>query len=78
MGEGDRHLVETARRGPATGKMFVPWDGNGLTVKRIEIVPNADPPRLQLVTANPEYSGYTCEARDVHFVGKALWKVRRV
>ena len=78
-GEGDRHLVATARRGgPTTGEMFVPWDGNGVMVKRIEIVPNADPPRqLRLITAKPEYTGYTCEAQGVHVVGKVLWNVRR-
>ncbi len=34
-------MVDVARRVPATGEMFVLWDGNGLVVKRIEVVPNA-------------------------------------
>ena len=76
--EGDRLMVDTARRVPATGEMFVLWDGNGLVVKRIEIVPGADPPRLRLLSANPYYDDYTCDAHDAHVVGKVLWTVKRV
>ena len=38
LSEGDRLLVDTARRRPATGEMFVLWDGGGLVVKRVEYV----------------------------------------
>ncbi len=38
LSEGDRLLVDTARRVPATGEMFVLWDGDGLVVKRVERV----------------------------------------
>ena len=36
MREGDRVVVDTARRLPATGELFVLWDGDGLVVKRGE------------------------------------------
>ena len=55
MREGDRLVVDTARRVPATGEMFVLWDGNGLVVKRIETVREPGPPRLRLISANPDY-----------------------
>ena len=80
LSEGDRLLVDTARRVPETGEMFVLWDGAGLVVKRIERV-HADggaAPGLRLKSANPEYADYTCLAEDVHIVGKVLWTVRRV
>ncbi len=38
LSEGDRLQVDTARRVPETGEMFVLWDGNGLVVKRVEHV----------------------------------------
>ena len=78
MREGDRLVVDTARRVPATGEMFVLWDGNGLVVKRIETVREPGPPRLRLISANPDYTPYTCHAQDAHIVGKVLWTIRRV
>ena len=77
MREGDRVMVDTARRRPATGEMFVLWDGNGLVVKRIETVREAGPPRLRLISANPDYAPYTCLAEEAHIVGKVLWTLKR-
>ena len=76
--EGDRLLVDVARRTPGTGEMAVLWDGTGLVVKRVEIVSGEDPPRLRLLSANPDYSVYTCLAEEAHVVGKVMWMVRRV
>ncbi len=80
LSEGDRLLVDTARRVPETGEMFVLWDGAGLVVKRVERLPAGDdaPPRLRLKSANPGYDDYTCLADEVHIVGKVLWTLRRV
>lgn len=79
LSEGDRLLVDTARRVPETGEMFVLWDGNGLVVKRVEHVrADGGAPELRLKSANPDYDDYTCLAEDVHIVGKVLWTVRRV
>ena len=78
MREGDRVMVDTARRMPATGEMFVLWDGTGLVVKRIEAGRDADPPTLRLISANRDYPPYTCLAENAHIVGKVLWTLRRV
>ncbi|MCY4495836.1 MAG: S24 family peptidase [Rhodospirillaceae bacterium] len=79
LSEGDRLLVDTARRVPETGEMFVLWDGGGLVVKRVEHVrADGGAPELRLKSANPDYADYTCLAEDVHIVGKVLWTVRRV
>ena len=71
--DGDRLLVDTSRRTPATGEMAVLWDGGGLVVKRVEIVPRTDPVRLRLVSANPAYPPYTCLADEAHMVGTVIW-----
>ena len=79
LSEGDRLLIDTARRVPETGEMFVLFDGNGLVVKRVEHVPaDGGAPELRLKSANPDYADYTALASDVHIVGKVLWTVRRV
>ena len=76
--DGDRFLVDTGRRTPVTGEMAVLWDGGGLVVKRVEIVPRTDPPRFRLVSANPTYPPCTCLADEAHMVGTVLWVLRRV
>ena len=76
MREGDRLLVDTARRSPATGELFVLFDGTGLVVKRIEMVPGEA--RLRLLSANPAYGPYTALGDEVHIVGKVVWVLRRM
>lgn len=79
LSEGDRLLVDTSRRVPATGEMFVLWDGNGLVVKRVErVADDGAEPGLRLKSANAEYADYVAPAGDVHVVGKVLWTVRRI
>ena len=77
MREGDRLVVDTARRVPAAGELFVLWDGDGLVVKRVEPAREPGAAKLRLLSANPAYPPYTCLAADVHIVGKVLWKVTR-
>ena len=76
--DGDRLLVDTGRKTPATGEMAVLWDGTGLVVKRVEAVPRADPPRLRLISANPAYDPYDCLADEAHMVGTVIWVLGRV
>ena len=77
VSDGDRLLVDLARRTPGTGEMAVLWDGSGLVVKRVEVMPHEEPARLRLHSANPEYEPYTCLAEEAHVVGKVVWTVRK-
>ncbi len=80
--DGDRIVVDVSRRLPATGETFVLWDGIGLVVKHVEVVrgdvvDEDEPPRLRLISANPDYVPYSCLVEDAHILGKVLWAVRR-
>lgn len=77
ISDGDRLLVDLARRTPGTGEMAVLWDGSGLVVKRVEVLPHAEPPRLRLHSANPDYEPYSCLADEAHIVGKVIWTVKK-
>ena len=77
ISDGDRLLVDLARRTPGTGEMAVLWDGSGLVVKRVEVLPHEEPPRLRLHSANPDYQPYSCLAEEAHIVGKVVWTVRK-
>ena len=61
--DGDRLLVDTGRKTPATGEMAVP---------------RADPPRLRLISTNPAYDPYDCLAGEAHIAGTVIWTLRRV
>ena len=78
MREGDRVVVDTARRQPAIGELFVLSDGAGVVVKRVETVRETDPVRLRLLSANPDYAPYTCLAEEARIIGKVLWTIKRV
>ena len=78
ISDGDRLMVDIARRAPGTGEMAVLWDGGGLVVKRVEMLPHSEPPRLCLHSANPDYEPYTCLAEEAHIVGKVVWTLRRM
>ena len=75
ISDGDRLLVDLARRIPGTGEMAALWDGSGLVVKRVEVMPHEEPAKLRLHSANPDYESYTCLAEEAHIVGKVVWTV---
>jgi phage repressor protein C with HTH and peptisase S24 domain len=58
--------------------IFVIWDGLGLVAKRVEHVPNSDPPKVIIKSVNPEYETYERDAEEVHVTGRVLWTARRV
>lgn len=78
LSDGDRLLIDSSRQIPATGEMFVLWDGNGLVVKRVELgADDSGKPALLLKSANPDYADYTVPLSEAHLVGKVLWTIRR-
>ncbi|WP_428098139.1 S24 family peptidase [Candidatus Rariloculus sp.] len=77
LSEGDRLVIDTARRRPTTGELCVLWDGNGLAVRRVEIVHGTEPAQWRLTTANPNYAPIMRLAREARIVATVLWIFRR-
>ena len=77
LSEGDRLVIDTARRRPTTGELCVLWDGNGLAVRRVEILHGTEPAQWRITTANPNYAPTTCLAREAGIVATVLWMYRR-
>ena len=50
----------------------------GLVVKRVEVMPQTDPPKLRLISANLAYEPDDCLASEAYIAGTVLWTVRRV
>jgi len=75
---GERVAVDTSHRIPSPPGVYVLWDGFGLVLKRVEIVPGTDPVRVRLMSINPAYPAYEVPLADVHIngrvIGKWVWK----
>ena len=75
---GERLLVDTNKRIPSPPGVYVLWDGFGLVLKRVEILPGATPPRLRIKSINPSYAEYERPMDDVQIngrvIGKWTWK----
>ena len=75
---GDKVLIDTQRRSPTPPGVFVLFDGLGLVAKQVEHVPNTEPPRLAITSANPRYQRYDRTADEVSIVGRVVWFARRM
>lgn len=75
---GDKVLVDTSRRAPTPPGVFVLFDGLGLVAKQVEHVPNSDPPKLAITSANPRYQRYDRTAEEVNIIGRVVWFSRRM
>jgi phage repressor protein C with HTH and peptisase S24 domain len=78
LSSGDRILIDTSQRVPVPPGIFVIWDGMGLVAKRVEHIPNSEPPKVVIKSVNPEYQAYERIAEEVNVVGRVVWAARRL
>ncbi|MFC7540393.1 helix-turn-helix transcriptional regulator [Siccirubricoccus deserti] len=78
IASGDRILVDTSQRVPVPPGIFVIWDGMGVVAKRVEHVPNSDPPMVVITSVNPQYQTYERLADEVNIIGRVVWMARRL
>ena len=78
LSSGDRILIDVNRQVPVPLGIFVIRDGMGFVAKRIEHVPNSEPPKVVLESLNPKYDSYEQLAEEVRLVGRAVWVSRRL
>lgn len=74
---GERVLVDTGDRLPSPAGAFALWDGFGLVIKYVEIVPSSEPAMVRLISRNAIFDTYERPVEDVHIngriIGKWLW-----
>lgn len=68
--DGDFVFIDETKRNPRMPGIFALWEGDGITIKRIEIVANSSPLRLRLIPENDRYSAYEQNADDVQIIGR--------
>lgn len=74
---GDRVLVNMGDKRVSQPGLFVLWDGDGTVVKRLELVPNSKPQKLNRISDNPLHKPYEVIAQDTMIVGRVVWYARR-
>jgi phage repressor protein C with HTH and peptisase S24 domain len=75
---GDVVLVDLARRSPTPPGIFVLFDGMGLVAKRLEHIPNHDPPKVRVISDNTFYSAYERTADEISIIGRIRWFAREI
>lgn len=76
--DGDIVLVDMDRAAPTPPGVFVLHDGIGLVAKRLEHIPNSDPPIVKVISDNKTYSLYERTADEVNIVGRVRWFAREI
>ncbi len=73
---GQRILVDTGDRKPSPPGIFVVWDGLGLVVKRVQMLPHSDPVRVKITSDNPKYDPYERTIDEAYIQGRVLGQWR--
>lgn len=75
---GDQILVDTRRKSLAQPGAFCLWDGDGHVIKFLEKLPDSDPPKVRVVSANSLYEAHERLLEEIHLIGRVVWFGRRV
>ena len=73
---GQRVLVDTGDRNPSPPGVFVVWDGLGLVVKRCQVIPHSEPPRVRISSDNAKYDPYERTLSEAYIQGRVIGQWR--
>ena len=73
---GQRVLVDTGDRLPSPPGIFVVWDGLGLVVKRIQVLPHTEPPKVKITSDNAKYDPYERTLDEAYIQGRVIGQWR--
>jgi hypothetical protein len=57
---------------------FLESTGMGLVAKRLEHIPNSDPPRVRIISDKPLYKPYEGNGEEVNIIGRIRWFARKM
>ncbi len=70
-------LADTTRKSPSPPGIFVLFDGFGLVAKRLEYTSHK-PPRIRIISDNPQYSVYERSVDETLIIGRVAWFAREM
>lgn len=74
---GDRVLINRRHARPGDG-LFAIHDGFGVSVKRLEIVQGASPPRIIIKSDNEHHGNHEVLAEDLVVIGRVVCRITRL
>jgi phage repressor protein C with HTH and peptisase S24 domain len=69
---GQKVMVHITDRRPTPPGLFYVWDGMGLVIKRIELIPGSNPPTLRIKSDNPKYDTYERTVEEAYINGRII------
>ena len=77
---GDKVIIDTSAKGkrPSPAGIFAIWDGVGIAIKRLEIIPNSEPAMLKIMSDNPKHSTYERTLDECIIIGRAAGLIKRL
>ncbi len=80
ISNGDKVIIDTSDQGkkPSPDGVFAIWDGIGVAIKRIEIIPASTPQMVKIISDNPKHSSYETQANSCHIIGRVASVIKRL
>lgn len=79
IGSGDRLIVNTRHREPSPDGIYAVRDTfGGIIVKRLQVLRAASPPRIKIISDNPNHVSEEVGLDDIEIVGRVLWSLKRL
>ena len=77
---GDKVIVDVSSKGkiPSPPGIFVIWDGMGVAIKRIEYIPNSDPPAIRVISDNPNHPPFERTCGECQIIGRVIGLIKRI
>jgi transcriptional regulator with XRE-family HTH domain len=73
--DGDFVFIDTSRRVPSPPGIFALNDGFSQTLKRLDLVPNSEPPRVRIIPENPRHPTDERLLEEVRIIGRYLCRL---
>jgi phage repressor protein C with HTH and peptisase S24 domain len=75
LSPGDRVLIDTKHKSPSPPGIYAIYDGFGVVVKRLELVPGSEPISVKLISDHPGHSPYISTVDEAHIMGRVVCKI---
>jgi len=75
---GYQIMINRRDKNTANGGIFAIHDSDVLVVKRIERIPASEPPKLKLISDNPNHGTYEVTADQTNILGRVVWYARKI
>lgn len=72
---GDLAFIDASRRMPSPPGIFAIHDGFGQTLKRLEVVPNSEPPKVLIIPDNPKHHSYERLLDEINIIGRYVCRL---